>query len=391
MRITNSMLYQTFLTNLRNLNQDFSRYNEQLSSERRINRPSDDPTGMTNVMALTQELVRINHYGDNISVALQRLGYTDSCLNEYTNAMTRVIELCEEASSESTAGDGRKAIAVEIRSIQDQISSTANSKLSDRLLFSGTLTTSGSVPSVPPGQVYSLSNTLRVSGTGVTGGTVVDSTAYQEDIYVIRFTDGAGSYEVVNLDDNATVTTGSVAVGAGSISFDGLQIDYNLASLPTQGEKWSVLPQYVYNGNESSIEMQIDENTTVVQNVTGSAVFGGSSGVPGGSVFDELVDLRFALLSDNTDDIITSLNTANERLDTVSNQRASVGGRLSNLETFQQRSDARYTDLLTRKAEIENADLAEVISKLAQLEGGIQAALQSGALIGQFNLFDYLG
>ncbi|HUX08560.1 MAG TPA: hypothetical protein VMX35_14760 [Acidobacteriota bacterium] len=390
MRITNAMLFQTFLSNLRRLQQDFATYNEQLSSERRINRPSDDPPDMTNIMALDQELVRITRFGENTTEANRRLESTDSRLNEYSLAMTRVIELAEQGSSEATAGSGRRAIAEEIRAILDQLSSVADSKLADRYLFAGTRTTRGSIPSVPSGQVYSLATTLEVAGTGATGGTVVDPSAYKEDNYIIRFTDAAGSYEVVNLDDDAVVTSGTVAVGAGSISFEGLQVDYNLAALPAQGEVWTVQPQYVYNGTDEYIELQVDENTRVVQNVPGSDVFGGASGVPGNTVFDELVDLRFALLRNDTDAIRSSLNTASNRLDSVSNQRAKVGGRISNLRNFQLRSNERTADLLVRKAEIENVDLADVISKLVQTQGGIQAALQSGARLGQLNLFNFL-
>jgi flagellar hook-associated protein 3 FlgL len=390
MRITNAMLFETFLLNLNRLQQDYMRYNEQLSSERRINRPSDDPTGITNMMALDQELVRLTRFGENTTEANRRLEATDSRLNEYTLAMTRTIELTQQAASDPTTGEGRRAIAVEIRSIQDQLKSLADANLADRYLFAGTRTTRSSIPSVPTGQVYSLSNTLGVSGTGVTGGTVVDTTVYQEDIYAIRFTDAAGSYEVVNLDDDTTVATGTVAVGAGSISFEGVQVDYNLAALPTQGDSWFVKPQYVYNGTDSYIELQVDENSKVIQNVPGSDVFGGSSGVPGGTVFDELIDLRMALLRNNTTMIGSELTTVNDRFETVSNQRASVGGRISNLRNYQQRSDQRTADLLVRKAEVENVDLAEVISKLVQTEGGIQAALQSGARLGQLNLFDFL-
>ncbi len=390
MRITNAMLFKTFLTNLGRLQQDFARYNEQLSSERRINRPSDDPPDMTNLLALDQELVRITRFGENISEANRRLESTDSRLNEYSLAVTRVIELAEQGSSEGTAGTGRRAIAEEIRTILDQLGSIADAKLADRYLFAGTRTTRNSIPSVPPGQVFSLATTLEVTGTGTTGGIVVDPTVYEEDLYIIRFTDAAGSYEVVNLDDDAVVTTGTVAVGAGSIAFEGLQVDYNLAALPAQGDAWTVQPQYVYNGTDDHIELQVDENTKVVQNVLGSDVFGGASGVPGNTVFDELVDLRFALLRDDTNAIRAGLNTASNRLDTVSNQRAKAGGTISNLRNFQLRSNERTADLLVRKAEIENVDLAEVISKLVQTEGGIQAALQAGARLGQLNLFNFL-
>jgi flagellin-like hook-associated protein FlgL len=49
------------------------------------------------------------------------------------------------------------------------------------------------------------------------------------------------------------------------------------------------------------------------------------------------------------------------------------------------------TDIETRKAHVEDANLAEAITRLNQSQTALQAALQSGSLIHQLNLFDYLG
>lgn len=388
MRITNSMMLQTFLSNLRELQTQFSQYNEQLSSGRRINEPSDDISAIVELLALRQDITQQTQYGESITTALSRLEITDSKLNEVTNALAGAVTLMTQAASDTSGESGRRAISVEIRTIQEQLRSIAETQVSDRSIFAGTLTTSTSLPNE---EVYSLSTDLRVSGTGVTGGVVTDTNVYEEDIYQIRFTDAAGSYEIYNLDSDNVVGTGTVSVGAGSISFDGQQVDYNLAALPADGETWVVMPQYVYNGTDDDIELQVDSNTNIVQNVTGSEAFGGTSGVPGGTIYDQFVDIRYALLTNDTDAIGVELDNLNDTYDSNSELRANVGGRLSNLNAYETSSNQRLAEFETRQAELMNADLAEVASKLVQIEGGIQAALQSGALIGQLSLFDYLG
>jgi len=390
MRVTNSVMIQTLLADLRRLQFEFAGYNKQLSSGRRINRPSDDAPGTTELLALQQEMVRVTHFGSNISEVMGRLEATDSKLNDMSLALANVLRLTEQGASDPTAADGRRAIANEIRSIQDQLRSLADSNIADRYLFAGTRTTRGSIPSIPAGQVYSLATTLDVTGTGTTGGVVTDPSAYGEDIYIIRFTDATGSYEVSNLEDNSVVATGTVAVGAGSIAFDGVRVDYNLGALPAGGEEWTVKPQYVYNGTEDEIELQVDENTRVIQNVPGNQAFGGASGVPGNTIFDDLVDLRLALLTDDTDQIRAGIDMVNGWIDDVSLARAGVGGRISNLRTYEQSNRQRSVDLLTEMAELTNADLAETISRLSQSQAGIQAAMQSGVLIGRLSLFDFL-
>jgi flagellin-like hook-associated protein FlgL len=390
MRITTSMLYRNFLAQVQRLNQDFAGYNEQISSGKRLNKPSDDPPDLTELMSLRDEVLRIAKYTDNIVEAMRRLESADSRMNDATNALIRLIQLTEQAANSPVGTSGRRAIAVEVKEIQAQILSISGSQVADRYLFSGTRTTRSSIPSVPPGQVYSIATALSVAGTGTTGGTVVDPTQYGGQIYVIRFTDAAGSYEVIDLEDGNPVATGTVAVGAGSIAFDGLQIDYNLAALPAQNEEWLVQPQYVYNGTDDRIQLQVDENTTVIQNAPGSDVFGGTSGVPGGTIFDDLVDLRTALLRDDENGILSALDTLNARFNDLSTQRAIVGSNVSNLRLYEERSRQRGVDILTRIAELENVNLPEAISKLVQTEGGLQAALQVGARLSNFNLFNYL-
>lgn len=390
MRITTSMLYRNFLAQVERLNEDLFRYNEQVSSGRRLNRPSDDPTDTTALLSLREELIRLTRYTDNIVEAERRLESTDSRLNDMTLALTRLIQLAEQGSSEGVRAAGRRGISEEVAAIQEQLLSTASGQLAGRYLFAGTRTTRDSIPSVPTGQVYSLHTSLRLSGTAAATGNIVDPNQYEGHIYVIRFTDAAGSYDVIDLENNQVVTSGAVAIGVGNINFDGLQIDYNLAALPAQNEEWLVQPQYVYNGTEDEIELQVDENTAVVQNVPGNEAFGGASGVPGGSIFDDLVDFRTALLRDDTQGILDALMDMSGRLDDTSQRRAVVGGRISNLRAFEERSQQRGVDTMSRMAELENVNLPEAISELVQSEGGLQAALQVGARIGGFNLFNFL-
>ncbi len=390
MRVTDSMMFQTFLNQLERIKQDYNRYSEQISSGRRINRPSDDPLDTTKLLSLQHELAKVAKYDSNITSAQQRLNSTDSQLNEVTLALTRTVQLAEQGASDTSYGDGRAGIAMEVRAIQNQMLSLASSQAFDRYIFAGTLTTRSSIPSTPAGQVFSASATLDVTGAGTTGGTVIDPTQFTEDIYVITFTDAAGNYEVVDLDDNRVVTTGTVAVGVGSVSFEGLQIDYNLGALPAADAEWVVKPQYVYNGNDEGIELQVDENTNVVINVTGSDIFGGASGVPGGTMFDDLVDFRYNLLRDDTNAIGADLQTAQDHVTEVGRQRALIGGRIANLRSYEFKSGQRLVDLLTEKANLENVDLPEAISKLVQTEGGLSAALQTGARLGQLSLFNFL-
>lgn len=393
MRITNALMYDLFLSQMDRFRNDQLRYSEQISTGRRVNRPSDDAPDHTSLMSLRHEVSRLARYNENIQTSASRLQGADERLNDLGIAMTRVVQLAEQGSSSVNTRDGLRGIAEEVKQIHEQFMSLAGSQVADRYIFSGTYTTRASIPTTPSGlgEVFSFADDLRTVGSGITGAAVTDRDGYNEHLYRITFTDNAGAYEVRDLDDNRVVTTGTITVGApDSIAFENVRVDYDVAAAPAPNTYWDVLPQYVYNGNENHIELQVDENTAVVTNVPGNEAFGGAPGAPGGSVFDELVDLRLALLTGDTQSVASSLCTASDRLNEVSRQRAIVGGRISNLRSYGVRSNQRTVDVLTKIAEKENVDLPEAISKLVQTEGGLEAALQVGARLGQLNLFDYI-
>jgi flagellin-like hook-associated protein FlgL len=227
-------------------------------------------------------------------------------------------------------------------------------------------------------------------------GIVPDVRFYNEHIYQLRITDGAGGYEIIDLDANDTVIdSGTLAGPPDTITVAGMEITFSAGAL-AQGDVFTIVPQYAYNGTDDDIGMQVDENNIFIQNVKGTDPFGGAEPTgtvqnPGGTIFDDLVELRRALLTDDQPAIQSGLNTVSGQIDNLTQVRANVGGRISNLRNLQTRSQTELTDLLIEASKIENANLPQAITQLIQTQSGLQAALQAGARIGQLNLFDVLG
>jgi flagellar hook-associated protein 3 FlgL len=400
MRVTDSIIFRNFLSQLQDLNRQYAKYSEQVTTGKRINRPSDDPVASTTLLALKSELSSLSQFSDSIKNADRRLESSDSRLNDVSLAMTRVIQLNEQAANETTVGIPRKGIAQELLALTDEILGHADAQVNGRALFAGTRNTTDSLKAItnnPYGRVYSAAglNVTTDSAATITG-TIPDARFYGEHIYQIRITDGANGYEVIDLEGtNNVVATGTFAGPPDTINVEGMELTWSAGAL-AQGDVFTIVPVYAYNGTEQDIELQVDENSYVVQNVKGTDPFGGTEPTgavqnPGNTLFDDLVELRRAMLTDDQDAIEASLVTIRDRYDTVSQVRANVGGRISNLRALDERSLSEMTDLLVNVANVENADLASAITELTQTEGGRQAALAAGARIGQLNLFDYLG
>lgn len=140
MRVVNSMISGTILRNLNNNLTKLNKLQEQVSTTRRINRPSDDPAGIVDSLRLRTGLEEMEKYSANAKDAQSWLEATDSALNDAVNMMHRVRELAVKASNGYLTPSELEAIGKEISQIKNQMVQTGNSTYAGRSIFSGTMT-----------------------------------------------------------------------------------------------------------------------------------------------------------------------------------------------------------------------------------------------------------
>src|SRR4029453_14321261 len=82
MRITNTILFNTTLANIQQYNARLLRANEEASSGRRLQRPSDDPTGTRRVLDLRGRLSVLEKFKGQRIVTTSLLEGTDTALQD---------------------------------------------------------------------------------------------------------------------------------------------------------------------------------------------------------------------------------------------------------------------------------------------------------------------
>lgn len=138
MRITNKLMANTILDNLYKNSQNLLRLQEVVSSQKRINRPSDDPIGMGKVLGYRKALSSIEQYSTNIIRGKTQIELTDSSLETIDDFLLEARRIAVEQSSGTL--DTRKIAAQEIKGLYDQILQLANTKLGSDYIFAGHLT-----------------------------------------------------------------------------------------------------------------------------------------------------------------------------------------------------------------------------------------------------------
>ena len=137
MRVTNQLLSTTVANNLfRNTDRLFKTQNI-LASGKRINRPSDDPTGTAQVLHFRESVALIEQYSRNMLQGKTWLQEADSTLESVDVLLTRAKELAVYQATETSTAQTRGIAAQEIANIHDQIMQLANTKIRDRYIFAG--------------------------------------------------------------------------------------------------------------------------------------------------------------------------------------------------------------------------------------------------------------
>jgi flagellin-like hook-associated protein FlgL len=129
------------LTSLQGLNRNLDavgKLQEQLTSGRLINAPSDSPTGTNRAMQTRAEQSAVAQQGRNISYAKGWLEQADSSIREMLDTTRRVRDLTVQGLNTGAVSDAsQQALAIEVASLRDGLLSLANTTVQGRPLFGG--------------------------------------------------------------------------------------------------------------------------------------------------------------------------------------------------------------------------------------------------------------
>lgn len=145
MRITQSMMSNSMLRNLSNSYSDLNKYSEQLSSGKKITRPSDDPVVATKGMSYRTEVRDVAQYKRNLSEAQTWIDNSDSALSNATSALQRLRELAVQASNGTYEEGQRSNIAEEVDQLKEQLATIANTQVNEKYIFNGSATNTAPV------------------------------------------------------------------------------------------------------------------------------------------------------------------------------------------------------------------------------------------------------
>jgi flagellar hook-associated protein 3 FlgL len=141
-RITQQTIGQQTFSNLQQSLNKLQSLQQELSSGKQLNRPSDNPQGTVAALSLRGDLARTNQYNRNIQDGMNWLGLADSTLQQVVTQAQSARNLLIQAQSGAIDANGRAALATQIDQIREGVISLANTQYLNRPIFGGTASSS---------------------------------------------------------------------------------------------------------------------------------------------------------------------------------------------------------------------------------------------------------
>lgn len=128
LRIATSMIYQQSSRAISDRQVALAKVQQQMATGNRILTASDDPVGSARLLSLNEELDRYGQYQRNIDLANGRLNVEETALKDAGEIFQRARELTIQANNDTLNDSDRKNIAKEVRQLQEQLVSLANTQ-----------------------------------------------------------------------------------------------------------------------------------------------------------------------------------------------------------------------------------------------------------------------
>lgn len=436
MRITNSMMMNNILLSINKNRKTMSTYEDQLSTGKQIQKPSDNPIVAARTLKFRTNISEIDQYKTNVNDALSWINVTEQAVTNSTDILKRINEISVQGSTGTMTAKNRESMIAEISQLKEQLVNEGNVSYAGRFIFTGYQTSSPLIFPKATAESYEITEHLEAKNVETVQKVYGDETHTATRIrlgYSNILESGVPGtipgFNVVAMNSTSTAPAAeayappaAVAPALPTVHFlkDTGELIFNeadVASIPANFDfmyqkdnfaKGDLKPDHYFDStnlttgdiftvNNEAMNYQVSYSQDMQVNIMGfdfittdlvrniEELVNDTNAIKyDGTLSDklkqDLLGRKFAAMITKTDkDIQNNLNV-----------RAKLGGKVNRLELTLDRlsqDNLNFTDLLSQN---EDVDMAEVLVKFKSQEVVYQAALSSSAKIIQPTLLDFL-
>jgi flagellar hook-associated protein 3 FlgL len=292
MRVTFNTTFTNGLADINATAARLAEWQRQVSSQKRVQKPSDDPSAAANVVGEQTEMAALDQFKETTDSVDSRLRVVDTLLSDIISSLTSAQTTAAAGRTTVTTAQQRQALAQQIRGIRDNVLQDFNGQYRGTFLFSGT----------------------------------------------------------------ATLTAPFSKNNAGVVQ--------------------------PYAGTSDVQQLDIDRNRSVEVTVDGGAV--------AGNLFQAFDTIATAIETGNMTQIDAGMTDLNAAFDRLTTAQSRVGLALGDLDAHRLRLNTARNAADSRRSSLEDANLAESISRMQQADTAYRAALSAFSQTGRLSLMDYI-
>jgi len=137
-RITAKIMQNNSLSNINTNKTLQDKLNTQMATEKKINRPSDDPVIAIRALRLRTNVSQVTQYYEkNVPDADSWLQITEDALSTVSEVITDMYDQCKKGASEKLTSTDRNTILDALKSLRDEVYATGNADYAGRSVFTG--------------------------------------------------------------------------------------------------------------------------------------------------------------------------------------------------------------------------------------------------------------
>ncbi|MEG1847119.1 MAG: hypothetical protein RRX92_05825 [Lachnospiraceae bacterium] len=138
MRITNKIMQSNSVTNINNNKLLQDKLNTQMSTQRKISRPSDDPVIAIRALRLRTNLAEITQYYEkNVPDAQSWMKVTEDAVDTVADVLSNMYKQCQKGSDDALNSENRAAILKDLKALRDEVYATGDADYEGRSIFTG--------------------------------------------------------------------------------------------------------------------------------------------------------------------------------------------------------------------------------------------------------------
>lgn len=138
MRITNNMMLRTSASNINGNKVNVNSLNNQMSSQKKIQRPSEDPVIAIRALRFRSTLSEIDqYYENNIPDAESWFEVTETALKNMSDIVGDIRTQCVYGSNDPLTEEDRNTILASLEQLREQVYAEGNTDYAGRTVFTG--------------------------------------------------------------------------------------------------------------------------------------------------------------------------------------------------------------------------------------------------------------